>query len=86
MQRLATEVLGPLDTLADAERYTLLETLRVWVDVGGSATKAANVLYCHANTVRLRLRRIEDKTGRRLDRPGDLAALCLALEVRAPAG
>lgn len=80
--RMADDVLGPLDALADAERYTLLETLRVWVDVGGSATKTAHRLSCHANTVRHRLRRFEEKTGRRLDRPRDVAALCLALEAR----
>lgn len=82
VQRVASEVLGPLDELADAERYTLLETLRVWIDVGGSSTKAAAQLYCHANTVRYRLRRFEEKTGRRLERPADVAALCLALEAR----
>lgn len=80
MDRVAAEVLGPLASLADAERYTLLDTLRVWVDVGGSASKAASQLYCHANTVRYRLRRFEEKTGRRLDRPADIAAVCLALE------
>ena len=80
MDRVAAEILGPLESLADAERYTLLETLRVWIDVGGSASKAASRLYCHANTVRYRLRRFEEKTGRRLDRPADVAAVCLALE------
>lgn len=80
MDRVAAEVLGPLESLAEAERYTLLETVRVWIDVGGSAGKAANQLYCHANTVRYRLRRFEEKTGRRLDRPADVAAVCLALE------
>ncbi|MDO7868233.1 PucR family transcriptional regulator [Nocardioides jiangxiensis] len=80
--RVADDVLGPLDSLAEAERYTLLETLEVWVEVGGSATKTATRLSCHANTVRHRLRRFEEKTGRRLDRPRDVAALCLALEAR----
>jgi hypothetical protein len=80
--RMAGEVLGGLDTLADAEKHVLLETLRVWVEVGGSASKAANRLFCHANTIRGRLRRFEEKTGLRLDRPADAAALCIALEVR----
>jgi hypothetical protein len=81
MERMAAEVLGPLDTMAEAERHLLLQTLRVWVEVGGSATKAANRLFCHANTIRHRLRRFEERTGRRLDHPADVAALCLALEV-----
>ncbi|TCJ30574.1 PucR family transcriptional regulator [Nocardioides jejuensis] len=82
MQRVADEVLGPLDSLAESERHVLVETLRVWVEVGGSANKAASRLFCHANTIRHRLRRFEEKTGRRLDRPRDVAALCLALEAR----
>lgn len=80
--QLADDVLGALDALAEAERYTLLETLQVWVQVGGSASKTASRLSCHANTVRHRLRRFEDMTGRRLDRPRDVAALCLALAAR----
>lgn len=80
MDRVAAEVLGPLESLAESERYTVLETLRVWIEVGGSASKAATRLFCHANTVRYRLRRFEEKTGRRLDQPSDVAAVCLALE------
>lgn len=82
VEQLANDVLGPLDALAEAERHTLLETLQVWVEVGGSASRMASRLSCHANTVRHRLRRFEDMTGRRLDRPRDVAALCLALASR----
>lgn len=82
LHTMAEDILGPLDALAEAERYTLLETLRVWVEVGGSASKTAHRLSCHANTVRHRLRRFEERTGRRLDHPRDVAALCLALEGR----
>ncbi|GAA4096188.1 PucR family transcriptional regulator [Nocardioides kongjuensis] len=78
--RMADDILGPLDGLAEADRYSLVETLEVWVEVGGSASKTAQRLSCHANTVRHRLRRFEERTGRRLDRPRDVAALCLALE------
>jgi DNA-binding PucR family transcriptional regulator len=41
----------------------------------------AERLCCHPNTVRYRLRRIEQRTGRSLSRPRDVAELCLALEV-----
>jgi sugar diacid utilization regulator len=37
---------------------------------------------CHPNTVRHRLRRIEERTGRSLAVPDQLAELCLAFEVR----
>ncbi len=80
MEHLTTDVLGPLAVLPDGDRATLLETLRVWVAAGGSNTKAAQRLACHANTVRHRLRRFEELTGRRLEKPLDVAALCLALE------
>ena len=39
------------------------------------------LLFCHPNTVRYRLHRIEQRTGRSLSRPRDVAELCLAFEV-----
>ncbi|MCW2729916.1 MAG: hypothetical protein JWR13_732 [Mycobacterium sp.] len=67
--------------LPDDERETLFETFRVWRDNDASVRGAAEVLICHPNTVRHRLRRIEKHTGRSLSRPRDLAELCLAFEV-----
>jgi DNA-binding PucR family transcriptional regulator len=54
----------------------------VWQDNDASVRSAAEVLICHPNTVRHRLRRIEKRTGRSLSRPKDVAELCLAFEVR----
>jgi sugar diacid utilization regulator len=67
--------------LADDEREMLFETFRVWQDTDASVRGAAEVLICHPNTVRHRLRRIEKRTGRSLSRPRDVAELCLAFEV-----
>jgi sugar diacid utilization regulator len=67
--------------LPDQERETLFETFRVWQDNDASVNGAAEVLVCHPNTVRHRLRRIEKHTGRSLSRPKDVAELCLAFEV-----
>jgi sugar diacid utilization regulator len=67
--------------LADGEREVLFETFRVWRDTDASVGGAAEVLFCHPNTVRHRLRRIEKRTGRSLSRPRDVAELCLAFEV-----
>ena len=67
--------------LPDAEREMLFETFRVWRDNDASVCAAAEVLICHPNTVRHRLRRIEKHTGRSLSRPRDVAELCLAFEV-----
>jgi sugar diacid utilization regulator len=67
--------------LPDDEREILFETFRVWQDTDASVRGAAEVLTCHPNTVRHRLRRIEKHTGRSLSRPKDVAELCLAFEV-----
>jgi hypothetical protein len=67
--------------LPHEEREVLFETFRVWQDNDASVRGAAEVLTCHPNTVRHRLRRIEKRTGRSLSRPRDVAELCLAFEV-----
>ncbi|MEN3267541.1 helix-turn-helix domain-containing protein [Pseudonocardia sp.] len=80
MQRLVQQVLGGLDDLPDDDREVLLDTLAVWSTHNGSATETAEHLYCHPNTVRHRLRRIEERTGRSLNDPRAVAELLLALE------
>ncbi|HWD01363.1 MAG TPA: helix-turn-helix domain-containing protein [Amycolatopsis sp.] len=67
--------------LAGDERRVLLQTLVTWVETSGSATRAAQVLHCHRNTVLNRMHRIETLIGRDLD-SGDIP-LELALVVRA---
>lgn len=82
MSRIAANVLGPLDDLPDHDRDALLDTLDAWFDNGGSAERAATVLYLHPNTVRQRLRKLEQHTGRALSDPRAAAELCIALETR----
>ncbi len=67
--------------LPDEDREMLFDTFRVWQDNDASVRSVAEVLFCHPNTVRQRLRRIEKRTGRSLSRPRDVAELCLAFEV-----
>jgi DNA-binding PucR family transcriptional regulator len=81
MGKIRSSVLGPLDALPAEERTVLLNTFRAWVGAGGSTNETAGKIFCHPNTVRHRLRRIEELTGRSLSRPRDLAELCLAFEV-----
>jgi PucR C-terminal helix-turn-helix domain/GGDEF-like domain len=81
MLKIRSSVLGPLDGLSAEERVVLLDTFRAWVEAGGSANDTAAKIYCHPNTVRHRLRRIEELTNRSLSRPQDIAELCLAFEV-----
>jgi hypothetical protein len=80
MDRIAANVLGPLDDLPDHEREALLDTLEAWFDHGGSAERAAQQLYVHPNTVRQRLRKLEHRTGRLVTDPRAAAELCIALE------
>jgi PucR C-terminal helix-turn-helix domain/GAF domain/GGDEF-like domain len=82
MVKLIGTVLVGFDDLPDGEREMLFETFRVWQDSDASARSAAEVLICHPNTVRHRLRRIEQRTSRSLSRPKDVAELCLTFEVR----
>jgi hypothetical protein len=81
MAKIRSSVLGPLDVLPAEERAVLLDTFRAWVEEGGSANDTAAKIYCHPNTVRHRLHRVEELTGRSLSRPKDIAELCLAFEV-----
>jgi hypothetical protein len=80
MARIVGSVLGPLDRFPAGERAILLDTLEAWRDSGGSTERAAATLFCHPNTVRHRLRRIAEATGRSFTAPQDIAELCLALE------
>ncbi len=77
--QIRDSVLGGLDRMPEGERAVLLETFEKWLDAGGSSRAAAKTLFCHPNTVRNRLRRLEEATGRLLRRPRDVAELCLAL-------
>jgi hypothetical protein len=79
--KLADTILGRFDDLPIDERDVLYDTFRAWMDNDGSVAKAAARLYCHPNTVRYRLRRIEQRTGRSLSVPQSLAELCLAFEI-----
>jgi hypothetical protein len=81
MQRLADLTLAGLADLPTAERHLLLQTFGAWLDHDGSATRAAEHLYCHPNTVRYRLRRLAEHTGHTLDDPRWIAELALAYQI-----
>jgi sugar diacid utilization regulator len=81
MTKLVAAMLESFVELADDDRETLFQTFSVWAETGGSVRTVGELLFCHPNTVRHRLRRIEQRTGRSLSRPRDIAELCLAFEV-----
>lgn len=85
-RKIAEVTLGSFQRLPEDERHSLLETFAAWLDHDGSPQGAADALFCHPNTVRNRLRRIEEHTGKSLSIPRELAELCLAFEVAARLG
>jgi DNA-binding PucR family transcriptional regulator len=73
------QVLGPLETYDAAHRSELMLTLRVFLEHAGSWTQAATALHVHVNTLRYRIGRIEELTGRDLNRFPDRVEVYLAL-------
>jgi DNA-binding CsgD family transcriptional regulator len=73
-------VLSGVLQLAQAERKVLLDTLFAWFAGHGSAKETADRLFVHPNTVRYRLRRVQDLTKRDLTDPADIGELYVALE------
>ena len=73
-------VFGRLLALDAEDRAGLLGTVEAWLEAGGSATAADQALFCHPNTVRYRLRRVEELTGRSVDVPRAAAELAVALQ------
>ncbi|MCV7101144.1 PucR family transcriptional regulator [Mycobacterium palustre] len=74
---LHTDVMGPL---AEAGP-TLVETLDAFLDSGGAIEACARKLFVHPNTVRYRLKRITDFTGRDPTQPRDAYVLRVASTV-----
>lgn len=78
---MARAVLGPMLLLPRDEQDVLFETLDAWMASDRSATISARRLFCHPNTVRYRLRRIAEHTGRSVEHPSEVVELATALEV-----
>ena len=77
-RRLADKILGAVLGLPTEERAKLLDTFNAYLDNAGSAERAAGVVHCHPNTIRYRLRRLQEITGRSLSDPRDIAELASA--------
>ena len=75
-------LLGPLVAYDDRHRAELLPTLREFLACSGSWNACAAKMYVHVNTVRYRIRRIEELTGRDLSHLDDQVDFFLALRIR----
>jgi hypothetical protein len=75
-------LLGPLLAYDEQHRAELLPTLREFLNCSGSWNACAGKMYVHVNTVRYRIRRIEELTGRDLSSLDDRVDFFLALRIR----
>jgi hypothetical protein len=75
-------LLGGLEEYDRRHEADLVHTLETFLDCSGSWIRCAALLHVHVNTLRYRIRRIEELTGRDLGRFSDRVDLFLAL--RAP--
>jgi DNA-binding PucR family transcriptional regulator len=75
-------MLGPLLAYDQRHRAELLPTLREFLICSGSPNACAAAMYVHVNTVRYRIKRIEELTGRDLSSLADQVDFFLALRIR----
>jgi hypothetical protein len=75
-------LLGPLLAYDERHRAELLPTLREFLACSGSWNACAARMYVHVNTVRYRIRRIEELTGRDLSSLDDQVDFFLAMRIR----
>ena len=79
VRELADRALSPLRALTPRQRERMLETLVAWVETRGSAPEIATRLDVHPQTVRYRLRQLDDLFGDRLSDANSLFDLAIAL-------
>jgi purine catabolism regulator len=75
-------VLGPVEQDEGDYGEELLRSLDVFIEHNGHWEKAANALYCHRHTLRYRIRRVEQLTGRDFSNARDRIEFWLALRGR----
>jgi hypothetical protein len=80
-QAFHDHLLGPLLAYDQDRHADLMPTLRAFLDASGSWQECAKRMHLHVNTLRYRLRRIEELTGRDLRRFEDRVDLFLALRM-----
>jgi len=75
--QLIDEIARPLENAGGA----LLDTIETYLETGGVLENCARTLFVHPNTVRYRLRKASDLTGRNANVPRDALVLRIALAV-----
>jgi purine catabolism regulator len=75
-------LLEPIELTEGEYGGELLRSLEAYIEYNGNWERAARQLYCHRHTLRYRIRKIEELTGRDLSRATDRIELWLALRAR----
>jgi len=75
-------ILAPIEQGEGAYGGELMRSLEVFIECNGQWERAARQLYCHRHTLRYRIRRVEELTGRSLDSARDRIDFWLALRGR----
>jgi PucR family transcriptional regulator, purine catabolism regulatory protein len=75
-------VLGPLEDASGEYGDELIRSLEAYIEQNGQWEKAARELFCHRHTLRYRIRRVEQLTGRDLSSARDRIEFWLALRAR----
>jgi purine catabolism regulator len=75
-------LLEPIERTEGEYGGELLRSLEAFIENNGNWERAARRLYCHRHTLRYRIRKVEELTGRDLGRATDRIELWLALRAR----
>lgn len=75
-------VLAPLRDSGDEYGEELLRSVEIYIECNGQWERAARELYCHRHTLRYRIKRVEELTGRDLSNARDRIEFWLALRAK----
>ena len=78
LRQLVDEILGPVLAYDAEHNSELLKSLVAYFDNERRLSAAAAILYVHKHTLGYRLKRVEELTGRKLNRVSDVSQLWLA--------
>jgi purine catabolism regulator len=75
-------ILGPIEASEGHYGGELMRSLEAFIEENGQWERAARRLYCHRHTLRYRIKRVEELTGRNLGSARDRIEFWLALRGR----
>jgi purine catabolism regulator len=75
-------ILGPIEASEGPYGGELMRSLEAFIEENGQWERAAKRLYCHRHTLRYRIRKVEELTGRNLGSARDRIEFWLALRGR----